>query len=77
MGDVVKFRKPPRNRGQFQGQGGGWKPPGPNRRRQWLRKLLRLALSIGILLALAILWWSIDRARAAEARPCAAGCETG
>jgi hypothetical protein len=78
MGDVVKFRKPPRNRDQFRGQG-GWKPPGRNRRRPGprLRKLLRFALSIGILLGLAILWWGIDRARAAEAGPCIAGCERG
>lgn len=75
MGDVVKFRKPPRNRGQFRGQG-GWQPSGPKRRHK-LRKVLRFALSIGILLGLAILWWGIDRAMAAEAGRCIAGCERG
>jgi hypothetical protein len=75
MGDVVKFRKPPRNRGQFRGQG-GWKPPSPNRRRTKLRKVLRFALSLGILLVLAILWWGIDQVRAAP-RPCVTSCEAG
>ena len=75
MGDVVKFRKPPRNRDQFRGPG-GWKPPGPNRRHK-LRKVLRFAFSIGILLGLAILWWGIDRARAEMVQPCMTGCEKG
>lgn len=75
MGDVVKFRKPPRNRDQFRGQG-GWQPPGQKRRRHKLRKVMRFVLSFGILLGLAILWWGIDRARAEVLKPCVTGCES-
>lgn len=73
MGDVVKFRKPPRNRGQFRGQG-GWQPSpkGPKRPKRRAKRsyAMRLALSLGPLLALAIMWWGIDQARAGETFTC-------
>jgi len=72
MGKVVKFRKRPRNSGQFRGQG-NWSPSG-NRKPPWRRRGLpdpiKLALSVGGLLSLAGLWWSMDKARAGSTFQC-------
>jgi len=63
MGDVVKFRKRPRNRGQFRGQG-DWKPEPKGSKRlrlsSRLKPFAKAALPIVVLLALAFLWWGID-----------------
>lgn len=71
MGDVVKFRRPPRNRGQFRGQG-GWQPRPPKRprRNKGKRDMVALALAAVGLLALAALWWSSDLARAQSSFAC-------
>lgn len=58
MGTVHKFRRPPKNRGQFR----GWKPPKPPRspRNGWgpvQFLLVALGLSIGVLLALTATRW--------------------
>jgi endonuclease YncB( thermonuclease family) len=58
MGTVHKFRRPPRNRGQFR----GWKPPKPPRspRNGWgVNQILlaALGLSIGAILALTAIRW--------------------
>lgn len=67
MGDVVKFRKVPRNRGQFRGQG-GWRPSSPNpkgpKRKGGKPDVVVLGLSAVGLLAAVGLWWSTDTARA-------------
>ena len=65
MSNVVKFRRRPHNRGQFQGQGNwcpGTGPGGPGKRKR--SDLVRLVLSLAALLSLAGLWWTIDAARA-------------
>ena len=73
MGKVVKFRKVPRNSGQFRGQG-GWNPRGPSRKppghKRGLPDPIKLALVVVVLLALAGLWWSMDKARAASTFKC-------
>lgn len=68
MGDVIKFRRRPRNRGQFRGQGSGSPgapQPGPKRPRQRKSKKqhdhVRLLLSAVVLSSLAGLWWSLSR----------------
>ncbi len=65
MGNVVKFRRAPRNRGQFRGQG-RWRPekgPGePGRRKP--PDTVGLLLALVALLSLAGLWWNLDAARA-------------
>lgn len=60
MGDVVKFRKRPRNHGQFRGQG-SWKPnQKPQRPRERLSGRLVFVCAALFLLALSRSWWSID-----------------
>lgn len=65
MGNVVKFRRRPQNRGQFRGQG-SWRPGkgrgGPGNKKP--RDLVRLVMTIVGLLSLAGLWWAVDAARA-------------
>lgn len=73
MGDVVKFRKPPRNRGQFRGQGG--RRPAPQdpkrpKRRGGKRDVVTLSLLAAGLLALVGLWWNADRAQAQDTIAC-------
>lgn len=67
MGNVVRFRRRPRNRGQFRGQGdwqSGGKPKQPNRK---LPDNVAFLLAAIALVSLTGLWWSVDAARA-EAR---------
>lgn len=76
MGDIVRFRKPPRNRGQFRGQG-GWKPgtPNPKRPKRPRRNgggMFALSVSLLGLLALAGAWWGADRALAGDTFACEA-----
>lgn len=70
MGDVHKFRKPPKNRGQFRGQG----KPVPNlrsRRSRWKWRwgfsqamLLTLGLALGGLVGLTAIRWTSGSADA-------------
>lgn len=73
MGNVIKFRRPPRNRGQFRGQGAcSPTPPNPKRpkRRGKLGVLAKTFLLTVALPALAIMWWGIDQSNAAEIFTC-------
>lgn len=70
MGDVIRFRRRPRNRGQFHGQG-GWKPGGkPKRPKRKLPDNISFVLAAIGLVSLAGLWWSVDAARAETSFTC-------
>lgn len=54
---MVTSRKPPKNRGQFRGQGKAWSHP--RRRRRYPRAILvALGLALGVLLGLAAIRWT-------------------
>lgn len=69
MGDVVRFRKRPRNSGQFRGQG-GWTPSKKPKRPKRGGDGVKLVLTLGALLSLAGLWWTVDKASARETFTC-------
>lgn len=70
MGDVIRFRRRPRNRVQFRGQG-GWKPGGnPKRPNRKLPDKLAFVLAAIALVSLAGLWWSVDAAHAETSLTC-------
>ena len=72
MGDVIRFKRRPRNRGQFRGQG-TWKPgQKPRRARRKLPDGVKSLLTALLLISLAGLWWSLDAARADAKFTCSA-----
>lgn len=66
MSNVVKFRRRPKNKGQFEHKRGRWRPnpSGPRRPKRTGGRsyVLRLATSLGVLLLLAIVIWAGGKA---------------
>lgn len=74
MGNVIRFRRRPSNRGKFRGQG-GWKPEPPRRDFRKPRRpgdRVTLILTIVAILSLAGLWWAADQRWGGETFSCPA-----